>query len=174
MATDTELSERFARLWTRFQPEIAQFIAAVVPDPHQADDVLQEVAVAILRKFSDYDDTRPFVAWAIGIARFEVAMSRRRHARDRLVLTPEALDAVADACVELAPEVDGRSRALRTCLDQVDGRAREMLRLRYEQALSPQEMAARAGVDPGAVRVILHRVRAALLRCIERRLAGAG
>ncbi len=173
MVIDVDVSERFTRLWTRSQPEIAQFVAALVPDPHQVDDVLQDVAVALLRKFADYDPTRSFAAWAIGIARFEILMSRRRFARSRLVLSPEAVAAVAEACIELAPEVEPRQRALRSCLEGVDGRAREMLRLRYEESLEPQAMAARSGMGAGAVRVLLHRVRAALLRCIEQRVAGS-
>ncbi|MBA3685046.1 MAG: sigma-70 family RNA polymerase sigma factor [Planctomycetes bacterium] len=172
MSIDTSTSERFTRLWTRHQPDIAQFVAAAVPDANQVDDVLQDVAVAVLRLFDRYDPARSFIAWAIGIAKLEVVMSKRRHARNRTMLLPDALEAVAVACVELAPEVEPRERALRSCLQEVEGPARELLRLRYEETLTPGEMAGRVGKPAGTVRVMLHRIRTSLERCVDRRLAG--
>ena len=45
---------------------------AVVPDFQEAEDLLQDVAVILLRKFPEYDAQRPFVARAIGMAKREV------------------------------------------------------------------------------------------------------
>ena len=45
------------------------------------DDVMQEVSVAALRKFSTLDDHSAFGAWACLIARYELLSARRRFAR---------------------------------------------------------------------------------------------
>ena len=70
--------EQFTRRWTEAQPIVAGYISAVVPDFQEAEDLLQDVAVILLRKFPEYDAQRPFVAWAIGIAKREVLVARRR------------------------------------------------------------------------------------------------
>ena len=71
--------DRFTRCWTQAQPAIAGYIAALVPDPHAADDVVQEVAVILLRKFAEYDPARPFIAWAMGVAKGREAMRAEAH-----------------------------------------------------------------------------------------------
>jgi RNA polymerase sigma-70 factor (ECF subfamily) len=166
--------ERFTRLWTQAQPAIAGYVGALAPDAHAADDLLQDIAVALLRKFPDYDPQRPFIAWAMGIAKIQLLTLRRDRARAATRFRPETVESLAEVWQELLPEVDERRLALSECLQRVAGRGRELLTLRYEQALEPQEIAARLGLAGGAVRVALARVRATLHECIERRLHGAG
>ena len=162
--------EQFTRRWTEAQPIVAGYINAVVPDFQEAEDLLQDVAVILLRKFPEYDPQRPFVAWAIGIAKREVLMARRLHARNLLSFQADLLERISEAYEELAPEFEDRSRALRECLRRVKGRAGELLRLRYEESLKPNAIAARVGVAVVAVRVMLSRTRATLRECIERKL----
>ena len=162
--------EQFTRRWTEAQPVVAGYINAVVPDFQEAEDLLQDVAVILLRKFPEYDAQRPFVAWAIGMAKREVLMARRSHARGLLCYQADLLERVSEAFEELAPELEERARALRECLRTVRGRAGELLLLRYEESLKPNAIAARVGMAVVAVRVMLSRTRAALRECIERKL----
>ena len=115
--------EQFTRRWTEAQPIVAGYINAVVPDFQEAEDLLQDVAVILLRKFPEYDPQRPFVAWAIGVAKREVLMARRHHARSFLSYQADLLERIGEAYEELAPEFEDRSRALRECLRRVKGRA---------------------------------------------------
>jgi RNA polymerase sigma-70 factor (ECF subfamily) len=162
--------EHFTRLWTEAQPKLAGYLNSLVPDFQEAEDLLQEVAVVLLRKFPEYDERRPFIGWAIGMAKREVLMARRRHARNFLCYQPELVERITEAYEELAPELEDRARALRDCLRLVKGRAGELLRLRYEDTLQIQEIAGRIGIAMVAVRVMLSRSRAVLRACIERKL----
>src|SRR5213595_681979 len=162
--------EQFTRRWTEAQPVVAGYINAVVPDFQEAEDLPQDVAVILLRKFPEYDPQRPFVAWAIGMAKREVLMARRSQARSLLCYQADLLERVSEAFEELAPELEDRSRALRECLRSVKGRAGELLRLRYEESLKPNAIATRVGIAVVAVRVMLSRTRATLRECIERKL----
>lgn len=166
--------ERFTRCWTQAQPAIAGYITAVVGDPHAADDVLQNVAMALLRKFADYDPTRPFIAWAMGVAKMQILSQRRDAARAAERFTDATVEALAVDWEALLPESDARARALAGCLEQVGGRGRELVALRYQQALAPQDIAARLGTSGGAVRTALARLRAILHDCVQRRLAATG
>jgi RNA polymerase sigma-70 factor (ECF subfamily) len=162
--------ERFTRYWTEAQPVVASYLSSLVPDFATSEDLLQEVAVVLLRKFHRYDDGRSFISWALGVARYEALMLRRTQARSFLCFDPDLAETVADVYEELAPELDQRVSALRECLPTVRGRAAELLRLRYEEALSPAQIAKRLGTGSVAVRVMLTRVRAALRNCVERRI----
>jgi RNA polymerase sigma-70 factor (ECF subfamily) len=169
-----ETHERFTRCWTLAQPVVSSFIATAVPDFHEAEDLLQRVAIVCLRKFSNYDAQRPFVAWALGIAKIELLRLRRAQARSLLLHDESLLDAVGAACEELESELPMRERALGDCLRELTGRSAELVRLRYSENLKPAAIAGRLGMGPVAVRVALTRVRSSLRDCIERKLGSTG
>jgi RNA polymerase sigma-70 factor (ECF subfamily) len=166
--------ERFTSCWTQAQPAVARYIASLVPGFQEAEDALQNVAVVLLRKFAVYDPQQPFIGWALGIARYEVLNHRRGFARNRLLFTPDLAEQASEVYQELLPELDERHRALRECLAGVGERTAQVLRLRYQEALEPKDIATRIGMTSGAIRVMLNRVRGSLLGCIERRLALRG
>lgn len=167
-------SEYYARYWTQAQPIVAGYIGSMLPDFHETEDLLQDVAVILLRKFREYDPGRSFVGWALGVARREILAMRRSHSRSFLIYDSDVVNAVAEVCEELTPELETRARALRQCLRNVGARAWEILRLRYEGALKPREIAVRSGIAAGTVRVTLSRIRALLRECVERKLATHG
>jgi RNA polymerase sigma-70 factor (ECF subfamily) len=162
-------SERFAVLWTKAQPTVSAFVSSLVPNFHQAEDVLDQVVVTLMRKFDQYDQDRPFVNWSIGIAKFEVLKHRRTMARDRHVFCDELVQDISEEYEEMSLELDHRRQVLTQCLDQVEGRGKKALQLRYFDDLKPAEIAERMRMAAGAVRVMLHRVRAAIRKCMERR-----
>lgn len=166
-------NEQFMRNWTQAQPIVAAYIGSLVPAFHEAEDILQNVSVILLRKFADYDPHRPFIAWTLGIARLEVLAARRAGSRNVLVSHPELVEAVAEQYAEMTPELEARAIALKRCLQGLGSRALQMLKLRYEGSLHPREIAIRLGMAAGAVRTALSRVRSSLHDCIERGLAGA-
>ena len=159
------------RLWTQAEPTVAGYVSSMVRDFHACEDLLQEIAVVLLRKFDEYDTDRPFVAWALGVARLEILSGRRSHARSRLSFREDLLQAVTEAYEELAPELGMRAIALRKCLKIVKGRNLEVLELRYERALKPQHIANELGLAAGNVRVILNRIRNMLRECVDRKLS---
>jgi RNA polymerase sigma-70 factor, ECF subfamily len=166
----TDANEQFTRLWTAAQPAVANLVFAAIPDFQQAEDVLQDVAVVLFRKFQEYDAARPFTRWALAIARFEVLGSKRRQARSLLQLDPELVGSLAERCMEMKPEFDARSAAVQRCLEQLKNRAMELVRLRYDNGLPPREIAARLHSTSLRIRARLNRIRTSLRRCIQRQL----
>ncbi len=163
--------DRFLRLWTSAQAAIAGYVTALVSDAHQADDVMQNIAVAALRRFGDYDSGRPFIAWAMGIAKIEILTARRDHARAATRFRGPTVESLAAVWEEIQHEGDARKQALGQCLRTVSGRKRDLLALRYEQERPLAEIAVQLRMSAIAVRVALSRLRSALQECIERRLA---
>ena len=94
---DGREQERFLRLWADAQPAVAAFVHAVVRDPASAKDVLQETALTLFRRFGDYDGGRPFLAWALGVAKLQVLGFRRDEARSLVTFDSELFDRFTEA-----------------------------------------------------------------------------
>ncbi len=166
--------KEFTRLWTKAQPAVSAFVSSMVTEFNQAEDVLQQVSVALLDNFEEYDPERPFVAWAIGVAKLEILTHRRKYAKDRHVFDSDALELVADAFGEVQQELSGINEALSKCLKSVRGKARQAFDLRYTEDLKPEEIAEQMEMTTNAVSVLLHRSRNFLRRCIKQRVMVAG
>jgi RNA polymerase sigma-70 factor (ECF subfamily) len=162
--------ERFLALFMRHQGDLRAFVRSVIPSPAMADDVLQEVALALWRGFERYDPARPFGAWARGVAANTVLKSLRSNRRAPLVFAPEAMQALVDAFSRADPPPADTS-ALRECMGRLPDRSRALLRLRYEEALKLPEIAERTSSTVEAIHKALCRIRVALHKCLQRRMA---
>jgi RNA polymerase sigma-70 factor (ECF subfamily) len=163
--------EDLARNWAAAQPLVASFISLVVPDFHDAQDVLQEVAASVLSHDTSRSAPVSFNAWVIGIARHKAVDFHRRRSGDKLVFDTEALAILAEAHQEVEYDQGPRREAMEHCLKRLAAKARRLVDLRYEDDLKPAEIARTMGSNVSAIKVALHRVRAALRECIEARLA---
>ncbi len=129
-----------------------------------ADDVAQEVCVAVLTALPGYrEQGRPFVAFVYGIAAHKVIDAHRGVTRSRSEPVGEVPDAVdvGDGPEQraLCGELSGQLARL---LDQLPDKQREVLVLRVVVGLSAQETADAVGSTPGTVRVRQHRALAGL------------
>lgn len=161
----------FAQCWLEAEPSVSAYVFASVTGFHDAEDVVQRIAQELARRFDEFDSSRPFVGWALWIAKSRVIDFYRAQGRTRVVFSDELLERLADT---IARQADGqclRREALEACLDELPPRSRRLLDLRYVDELSAAEMARETGSTSGSVRVLLSRVRTVLASCIERRLA---
>lgn len=160
-----------ARRWAATQPTAAAFISLLVNNFHDAQDVLQEVAAAVLSyDFEGNGWPKVFDAWVIGIARHKVTDFYRRKGSEKVVFDSETVDHIVSAHERIGDQLLARREALEHCLARVPGKSREMLQLRYQEGMEPKDIGPRVGMAAGAVRVSLLRIRSALRGCIEQRL----
>ncbi|WP_428305686.1 sigma-70 family RNA polymerase sigma factor [Lacipirellula sp.] len=166
-------SEQLARLWTESQPVVGAYIHSLVPNFHQAEDVLQQVAVMLVREFDKYDASRPFLPWALGIARNLAMASRRTAARSvECCLSDDLVGRIQVAFQEQGDSWAGVRQALRMCMKKQPQKVVEVLKLRYAYDLKYGDVAKRMGITDGAARVMLHRAREVLRRCIQQHAGG--
>ncbi|HEV8561462.1 MAG TPA: RNA polymerase sigma factor ShbA [Actinophytocola sp.] len=129
-----------------------------------ADDVAQEVCLAVLGALPRYDDEpASFLPFVYGIAAHKVADHYRRAGRDKAEPAADVPDGID---LEATPEqqtvrADVRARLVRL-LDTLAPRQREILVLRLVVGLSAQETAVAIGLTATAVRVAQHRALAKL------------
>ncbi len=158
------------RLWTGAQPVVSAFVASMVRDFRDRDDLLQDIAVTLLESFDKYDADRPFVAWAIGIARNHINNYYRKVKRDKHVFDSEAIEAVAAVYANAATETTALSHFLTDCISALDQRAQHICELRYHQEMQPAAIAGDVGMSPNSVAKALQRVRETLRECVSRKI----
>ncbi|TWT39213.1 sigma-70 family RNA polymerase sigma factor [Blastopirellula retiformator] len=171
--TPAQSRELLARNWVKAQPSVLAFVIASAPQFTDAEDLLQEVAAEVAIRFDDYDPSRPFLPWALWVAKIKIADFYRGKKREKLVFVGEAMDALVEACARVQDLMTEEQQALRECLAQTSGRSRELLTLRYAQDMKPRQIATALGMSAAAVRVTLSRIRTALSDCVNQRLGRA-
>jgi RNA polymerase sigma-70 factor (ECF subfamily) len=136
----------FGRLYERFSPMVHGILLARVPH-RAAEDLVQDVFLAALRRLHTLRDDRAFPGWLATIARNR-AHDHHRRARDETVL-PEDLPA--------GIETTGEAIAVLSKIRSLPEAYREPLILRLVEGMTGDEIASRTGLTPASVRVNLHR-----------------
>ena len=155
----------------RDSPRIHGYIHSLVRDLNDADDVFQQVAVILWRKYGQFDRSRSFVAWACGVAHLEVSNFLRVRGRSRLYLSDDLNRLLAEAQAEMSrDEGEERRRALEACVGKLRERDRALLEQCYRGDSGVAPVAEREGRSPRSVHNSLRRIRRALFECIGRAL----
>lgn len=157
------------RLWTLAVPTVSAFIHSLLRNVQDRDDVLQETAVAVLQSFDRYDATHSFVGWAIGIARNQLRIHYRKTGRDRLTFDHETIEQLAKTFEE-TDQPNSHLDQLRDCYAELDAKAKNLCRWRYEQDLKPAAISMHVNMSANTVAKALQRIRELLRACLERRM----
>lgn len=159
-----------------YRTKLLAYLLHLVGDPHEAEDLLQELSVVVLQKPDMLTRAGDVFAYLRGTARHLAA--GRHGARVR---SAEALRRWTEWAWEADPD-DGSTEAdrkrqleaLRRCREQLKGHARRLIDLRYGLGQDLKAIANDLGDTLGAVKVALFRARRALARCVQSRLAREG
>lgn len=163
-------TESFIRSLTESQNRLHGYIYSLLGNWHAADDVLQECNLVLWRKFSEFRADGDFLAWAFGIARFQVmAHLRDRHREEKRLLLPELVDLLHHELTQSAAHAEVRMGTLRQCLERLPPKSRSLIDLRYFRNLSMEEISGQIRFSLSATKVALLRVRRALKECMESR-----
>lgn len=165
--------ENVARQWALVQPSAAMLIASMVPNIHDSQDILQDVAEAVFSHDFDKSSPQSFRAWVMGIARHKALDFYRSKSRKPLplLLDSAVLDQLVRASNLIVADLDREREALEHCLQALPEKSRKLLTLRYQQNHSCEEIAAENKVGLSAIKMALHRLRIALRDCLDRQLS---
>jgi len=158
--SDQELMERyragdakaFNELYRRFRAPLRRFVAKLSRGQEEADEIAQEVWLAVIRGAPSYRPTARFTTYLFSIAHRRLqdhwrSRDRRTHAFVTLELAPDP-DEIADdgATVpeDWAASAELRS-ALMTAIDRLPPPQRAVFLLKAEADLSLEEIAAATG-----------------------------
>ena len=166
--SEHERHAQFLRHYAESEVALHTFVRSLVPTRQMASEVMQDVIIVLWEKF---DAAADFQGWAFGVAKNVALRHLRRQSRDRHVFDDELVNQLADDAVALVPVHDGHREALERCLDKLPAAQRELVLTAYTKGTRMDELATRRGQTPMALYKLLHRIRQALLECVERTLA---
>jgi RNA polymerase sigma-70 factor (ECF subfamily) len=146
----------------RYADNVYSYVATIMRDPHEAEDVTQQVFAKLMTVLPKYDEARaPFAAWILRVAR-NVAFDQLRQLRAvpcEEVRTDERRGSSDDSME--------RSLVLRDALATLPDEQREVIVLRHLAGLTPGEIAHRLGKTESSVHGLHHRGRSALRTTLE-------
>ncbi len=165
---DNSQHEQFLRLYAEHEAALQSFVRSLVPTREEAREVMQEVLVVLWQKFSTVEEFRP---WAFGVARNMVLRHLRKRTQDRHIFDEGLVNLLADDAAALEQRHAGQREALDHCLERLPSTQRELVLTAYTKGNRIDELAARRGQTSMALYKLLHRIRQALLECVQRTLA---
>ncbi len=162
---------QFVNLLFRHQDALLRHVFPLVGCFDDAQDVVQEAATAMWKKFGEYDHSRPFLPWAKQFARNEVLMHHRR--RRKFSFLTESL--IESLLVDTPVDDDirqNRRNALEDCLNKLPKQERQLIDRRYaDKEMSVGRLAEEVGQSANVLYKSLGRIRSQLLDCINKSLA---
>ena len=166
-AIDTEAALKQHGDWLR------SVIAARLGEPQAVDEVMQEVAMAVVANKAPLTDADKLAPWLYQIAVRQTLLYRRKHGRRRNLISryadreqPRETDTRSPNPLDwlLAEE---RASRIRDAMEQLTNRDREILMLKYNHGWSYRDLSEHLGISESAVEARLHRARGRLRSKLE-------
>ena len=167
--------EIFLRQFLQHRNQIFTFVFALVGNRTDTEDIFQEISTIMWRRFDQFEPGTNFLAWARQIGRNVVMDYRRKRRRHMAVSLDERIVEMLYQRYELVQDqIDDRAECLRLCLNKLDSKNRELVRMIYEQDLPVASVANRLNVSVQRIYQRLGAVHGVLLRCVKRTLVTQG
>ena len=157
--------------------ELVAYARSLLGNYAAADDVLQEAMLVVVRKYEQFEEGTSVLAWCRSIVRIEVLRAKQLRQRENTLaerLLDDAIDAAFDEfqIARRHDEAEKWRQALRHCLERVPERGQNVLRARFAEEMSYQQIGERLGMTIEAVRKALFRLKKQVRSCVESSLGG--
>jgi len=129
--------------------------------PSDREDVVQDILLSLHKARHTYTPERPFLPWAMAIARYRLTDHWRSHYR-RHVGQTEPIENHAENLGHDVTERYEQSEDIRRALKGLSAKQQEILQQMYGEDLSVQEVADNLKMNVSAVKVAAHRAYKAL------------
>ena len=161
------VQQRFLSLFLRSEREVFRYVAALVPSVADAEDIVQQTALALWEKFDAYDPAQPFTPWACRFALNKARQWIERRQRWQALLAGGLAEELARRREELRPDMERRLAHLETCVHKLPGEQRALVEGYYYRRAGIEALAGESNRTVEATYKLLQRVRHALQRCVE-------
>jgi RNA polymerase sigma-70 factor (ECF subfamily) len=168
MTTMTEISDPSVAFFNH-RHQLQAYLWSMTSDAHLSEDLLQEVWLAFSKAQTRGDQIENIPAWSRGVARHLCQKHWRDKGRRPLQCRSDILDLVDQAFDEQDDEDHQRSRreALWSCMETLPASSKALLRQKYHDNLSFEEMAVKEQKKASSLMVTVSRLRKKLKNCIE-------
>ena len=158
----------FLSLLMANQRRINSYILSVVPNFSDADDIMQETASVMWKKFDGFEAGTNFAAWGLKIAHYCILNYRKKKGKDRLVFSENLFQQISEVAKEKHDETDDRIKHLRHCIEKLKPGDQRLLKARYELNYNANNLAVQLDRSIQYVYKHLARIHHSLNLCIKR------
>jgi RNA polymerase sigma-70 factor (ECF subfamily) len=152
----------------RHETRIRRFLATLLFNKTEIDDLFQRTSLILWSKFRQYRADGDFAAWACQIAKFEVKNFLRAKTRDRLQFSDEVVSSLADVRLGVGANTDQRQEALSRCLEKLSPSDRKIIDQCYGyESTTTKEAAGQLGRPVNTLYKALNRIRRVLYKCVK-------
>lgn len=148
--------------------ELYAYLRAILRDPHEAEDAVQEIFARALKALPGYDFRRPLRHWLLVIARNHGLDVHAKRARLRLD-DPHAVAALREADALRDGELPSGSLELVDLIAPLPVLQRQVLGMYYLLGFPTRDIAALLGTSPDSVRHVKARALANVRRAVAPR-----
>jgi RNA polymerase sigma-70 factor (ECF subfamily) len=163
--------DKFMRLFLGSQSEIFRYVLAIVPNHDDAQEIVQETAIALWAKFDDYDPSVRFEPWACRFAMIQIKRYRREKSRAPMQFDDAVIALIANDYHACADEMNAQRSALARCLQKLRSDDRALVDQHYYQRNTIQQIAEETSRSVHTLYKSMQRIRKQLLRCVNRGLS---
>ena len=165
--TDSDVQARFLRLLVSSERELFRYVSALVPNVADAEEIVQDTAIELWKKFDQYDAQQPFTPWACRFAINIVKQWVASRQRWQSLLERGLAEELANRRDQLRPQFEDRLSHLDQCLEKLPSEQRGIVEAYYFRRQSIDLIAAETRRSVDSVYKALQRIRLMLRQCIE-------
>jgi RNA polymerase sigma-70 factor (ECF subfamily) len=156
----------FAQLIDWFAERTLAYLEGLV-GPNDAEDVQQEVWLAVYRGIRMLHNARAFRTWLFRTTRHHAIDFLRRRKREQRLLELAAVEAKVEADVEEERDIMLEPELFDAAMSELSPAHREVMLLRFRDELSYAEIAMVVGCPIGTVRTRLHHAKRKLYQLLR-------
>lgn len=162
-------SEEFTILLTQCERQLFAYILAMVWSAQDAEDLYQQTAMLLWKKFEEYERGTNFRSWAFSFARHVVLNFQRSQQRRKTFLTAELASTLADRqATKPDDKLNSFADALGDCMGLLSDPDRRLIHLCYGDELTIKQIAENLGRPAQSTYNSLCRIRRRLFDCVKR------
>ncbi len=166
----------FKALARRYRNPVAQIVYKLIRDRSQIEDLTQEVFIKAFQHLGDFDYQHQFASWLFKITNNHcIDYIRKKRLRvysiDEKIRTEEGEmeHEIPDSTYE--PDLhllrEQKSRLIRSAIDSLPKKYREVILLRHQDELSYEEIAEETGLPVNTIKVQLFRAREMMYKYLK-------
>lgn len=166
---DLQRHDEFMELFLENQPRIYSYVRSLVFQQADADDIMQETASVLWRKFDQFEPGTQFDRWAIKTAYFQVRKFRQAKAREskRLQFSDDVVALLSECSEEILDTTEEAAAALEQCVTKLPLKDRLIVAARFEAGGTNRKVSQQTGKSESAISRTLSRIYGSLMNCVS-------
>jgi RNA polymerase sigma factor (sigma-70 family) len=172
------MKQKLIEQFLEHRNELFSYIRAMVRNTHDAENLFQEIAVAVIKK-GENEEIRNYNAWIKQVARNQLKTIIRNKSRrkDLSLPSPEMMELLENSYLENDNPSDyfqDQYDALLKCLKKINSRVAGIIRRRFVEDQSYRHIAKVLDLSEEATRKSSLRARATLAECVKNQMNNGG